>query len=104
AALASLAGAGAVSVPRAPLPRPIVRREPELAALRAALTRAEAGRGSLVCVTGEPGIGKTTLVDDFLKEVAARGHLCRSARGRCSERLAGAEAYLPFLEALDGLL
>src|SRR5262249_15716547 len=29
---------------------------------------------------------------------------CRVARGRCSERLAGAEAYLPFLEALDNLL
>ena len=26
------------------------------------------------------------------------------ARGRCSERLAGTEAYLPFLEALDSLL
>ena len=26
---------------------------------------------------------------------------CRVARGRCSERLAGTEAYLPFLEALD---
>ena len=26
------------------------------------------------------------------------------ARGRCSERLAGAEAYLPILEALDSLL
>src|SRR5438093_4340393 len=29
--------------------------------------------------------------------------LCWIARGRCSERLAGAEAYLPFLEALEGL-
>ena len=28
----------------------------------------------------------------------------RVARGRCSERLAGSEAYLPFLEALDNLL
>src|SRR5262249_53907278 len=55
-------------------------------------------------VTGEPGLGKTTLVEDFLDELAASGRLCCLARGRCSERLAGAEAYLPILEALDSLL
>ncbi len=55
-------------------------------------------------MTGEPGIGKTTLVEDFLSELAAAGRLCALARGRCSERLAGTEAYLPFLEALESLL
>ena len=55
-------------------------------------------------MTGEPGIGKTTLVEDFLAELAATGRTCTVARGRCSERLAGAEAYLPFLEALESLL
>src|SRR5262249_12068070 len=49
-----------------PSARISVRRERELAALGAAFTAAQAGRGSLVCVTGEPGIGKTTLVGDFL--------------------------------------
>jgi predicted ATPase len=57
-----------------------------------------------LCVAGEPGIGKTTLVEDFLAELAAAGQACFVARGRCSERLAGAEAYLPFLEALESLL
>src|SRR5262249_37267440 len=37
-------------------------------------------------------------------ELAADGRVHASACGRCSERLAGAEAYLPVLEALDGLL
>src|SRR4029079_6876955 len=60
--------------------------------------------GLLLCVAGEPGIGKTTLVEDFLAEVSASSDWCRVARGRCSERLAGAEAYLPLLEALDSLL
>jgi predicted ATPase len=32
------------------------------------------------------------------------GQTCGLARGSCSERLAGTEAYLPFLEALDSLL
>jgi predicted ATPase len=43
-------------------------------------------------------------VEDFLGELAAGGRNCSLARGRCSERLAGAEAYLPMLEALEGLL
>ncbi len=84
--------------------RPIVHREPELAALRAALAEADAGRGSCVCVAGEPGIGKTTLVEDFLDELAAPGRTCLIARGHCSERLGGTEAYLPVLDALGNLL
>jgi predicted ATPase len=58
----------------------------------------------MLCVTGEPGLGKTTLVESFLEELAGSDQSCHLARGRCSERLAGAEAYLPFLEALDSLL
>jgi serine/threonine protein kinase/predicted ATPase len=84
--------------------RPTVGREQEWAALRAGFEEASAGRGLLLCVTGEPGLGKTTLVEDFLEELAAGGRSWSLARGRCSERLAGAEAYLPFLEALDTLL
>ncbi|HEY7546295.1 MAG TPA: protein kinase, partial [Blastocatellia bacterium] len=81
-----------------------VGREKELAELRSCFASAAAGKGLLLCVTGEPGIGKTTLVEDFLSDLDARGQSCLVARGRCSERLAGAEAYLPWLEALDSLL
>jgi predicted ATPase len=83
---------------------PTVGRGQERAALWAGFEAAAAGHGLFVCVTGEPGLGKTTLVEDFLDELAAGGRLCSVGRGRCSERLAGAEAYLPFLEALDSLL
>jgi predicted ATPase len=55
-------------------------------------------------VTGEPGLGKTTLVEEFFQQLAAVDQTWSFAHGRCSERLAGAEAYLPFLEALDSLL
>jgi predicted ATPase/predicted Ser/Thr protein kinase len=84
--------------------RPTVGRQQEWAALRTGFEEAAAGRGLLLCVTGEPGLGKTTLVESFLEELAAGGRTWSLARGRCSERLAGAEAYLPFLEALDSLL
>src|SRR5262249_43718346 len=84
--------------------RHTVGLQKERAELRRAFESAAAGQGLLLCVTGEPGIGKTTLVEDFLGELAATGHLCALARGRCSERLAGTEAYLPFLEALESML
>jgi MoxR-like ATPase len=71
--------------------------------LRAAFRGAQQGRGALLCVTGEPGIGKTTLVEEFLAELAAGGQ-ATLARGRCSEWLSGTEAYLPLLEALESLL
>jgi predicted ATPase len=83
---------------------PTVGRQQERAALWDAFEAAATGRGLLLCVTGEPGLGKTTLVEDFLDALADAGRPCAVGRGRCSERLAGAEAYLPFLEALDSLL
>ena len=81
--------------------RASVGRERERADLRTAFEAAERGVGQFVAVAGEPGIGKSTLVDDFLAEIATPAWI---GRGRCSERLAGAEAHLPFLEALDSLL
>jgi DNA-binding winged helix-turn-helix (wHTH) protein/tetratricopeptide (TPR) repeat protein len=81
-----------------------VGREKERAELAAAFDSAVAGRGLLVCVAGEPGIGKTTLVEKFLSDLYASGAKFSLAMGRCSQRLAGSEAYLPFLEALGSLL
>ncbi len=96
---------------QAPAPPPgaatrMVGRHKERAELLAGFESAFAGRGSVLCVTGEPGIGKSTLVEEFLAALPATGagRAWIIARGRCSERLAGAEAYLPFLEALQGLL
>jgi tetratricopeptide (TPR) repeat protein len=92
------------SPPISPVKRHTVGREKERAELGRAFESAAAGQGLFLCVTGEPGIGKTTLVEDFLGDLAAAGRPCALARGRCSERLAGTEAYLPFLEALESLL
>jgi adenylate cyclase len=91
-------------IPSSTSSRPVVRREPELAILRSALADAEAGRGGMVVVGGEPGIGKTTLIAEFLDELNSGGGSCRVARGCCSERLAGSNAYLPIIDALESLL
>ncbi len=87
-----------------PNPQSAIRHTVGRAAERAELQAAFlSGRSSLLCVAGEPGIGKTTLVEDWLTELS-EAHSCVIARGRCSERLAGTEAYLPLLEALESLL
>lgn len=90
-------------VPRA-IERHTVGREKELAELQEGLQNAIAGQSLLLCVAGEAGIGKTTVVEQFLDEVTISGRTSLIARGQCSERLAGTEAYLPFLEVLEGLL
>jgi serine/threonine protein kinase/tetratricopeptide (TPR) repeat protein len=84
--------------------RKTVGRGQELLELQRAFRAAAAGKGSLICVTGEPGIGKSTLLEEFVAELNSSGQPCSVARGRCSERLGSNEAYLPFLEALDSLL
>ncbi|RIK71195.1 hypothetical protein DCC62_22095 [candidate division KSB1 bacterium] len=84
--------------------RHIVGREKELAELQKSLEHAYSGQSLLIGVGGEPGIGKTTLVEQFLDEVTISGRSCLIAQGQCSERLAGTEAYLPFLQVLESLL
>src|SRR5262249_18193209 len=86
--------AGTDSVPLVPVVRKrrrMVGRERELAELQARLKGVRFGAGFVVAIGGEPGIGKTTLVLDFLDEVQAGGQDCAIGRGRSSERLAGTE-------------
>src|SRR5688500_690833 len=83
-------------------PSGVIGRESELAALVEAFDSAQEGRPVLMCISGEPGIGKTTLVEAFLRGLSgSRPHAV--ALGRCSERLAGSEAYLPLLDAIADL-
>lgn len=83
--------------------RRIAGRRKELAELNAALQGAAHGQSMMLCISGEAGQGKTTLIDEFLQDVSSRSKAL-VAVGRCSERLAGAGAYLPVLEMLEGLM
>ena len=75
----------------------LVGRARELAALRARLAEAAAGRGGVVALGGEPGIGKTRLAQAFAAIAHAGGAAVRW--GRCYEG-EWAPPYGPWLEAL----
>ena len=101
--IATVLSSVAVTPRRAAANVNVVGREEELAALTRELDRAHQGKARMVVVSGEAGAGKTTLVEAFVAQLEAHGDAVRVGRGRCSERLAGSEAYLPVLEALDSL-
>ena len=82
----------------------VVGRTKELAELLSGFQTVCSGQGVLLCIAGEPGIGKSTLFEQFLAVQRLSSVNCAVAIGRCSERLAGSEAYLPVLEALETLL
>jgi DNA-binding winged helix-turn-helix (wHTH) protein/tetratricopeptide (TPR) repeat protein len=76
-----------------------VGREGELARLQRAWDAACSGKRSVVWVVGEPGIGKTALIEHF---VASLGDVT-CARGQCVEHYGAGEPYHPVLEALAEL-
>ena len=88
-----------VSPPRAH-GRPFVGRSTELEELRAGLDDTAGGRGSLFLLSGEPGIGKTRLMQELAREAGERGW--RVAAGRCWEE-GGAPSYWPWIQAVRAL-
>src|SRR5262249_24370580 len=76
---------------------PFVGRQPELEALQQALARASAGQGQVVAMLGEPGVGKSRLVYEFLHSHHTQGWL-RLESGSVS--YGKATAYLPVCELL----
>jgi DNA-binding SARP family transcriptional activator/tetratricopeptide (TPR) repeat protein len=63
-----------------------VGRTAELHELERHLQAAREGRGGLVLVTGEAGVGKSRLIDDFAALLAERDAVCALARGHRAER------------------
>lgn len=88
-----------------PVGERIIGRTRELQQLGERWRQACAGERQFVFVTGEPGVGKTRLVDEFLKTraVDTSGGEVWIGKGRCLERLGAHEAYMPVLEAIASL-
>ncbi|HEV8718666.1 MAG TPA: AAA family ATPase [Candidatus Binatia bacterium] len=80
----------------------LVGREPELTQLQHCLTKALNGERQLIFVTGEVGIGKTSVVDAFVAQVCKTSALWWG-HGQCIEQFGAGEAYLPILSALGQL-
>src|SRR5215470_13047175 len=102
------AGADA-AVPTAASPRDVVApvfvgRQPELARLDECLRLAAEGARQLVFITGEAGIGKTTLVEEFLRSAAVRDPGTRILHGQCIQQHGQREPYMPVLDALERVL
>jgi DNA-binding winged helix-turn-helix (wHTH) protein/tetratricopeptide (TPR) repeat protein len=88
--------------PSALNPVSLVGREAEIAQLEGWLEQAQRGARQVVLVAGEPGIGKTTLVNAFLARLPSQPPLW-VARGQCIAHYGAGEAYLPVLDALGRL-
>ena len=82
-----------------PEPSRLVGRVPELAELARRFQQARSGRRQVVFVTGEPGIGKSSLADAFLAQLRS-GQPIRIAHGQCLDHHGVGEPYLPLIEAL----
>lgn len=82
----------------------LIARERPLSELRTVLQRAVQQRQrEVVFVTGESGIGKTSLADEFLHQTRLEMPQARLALGQCLERCGRKETYHPMLEALREL-
>jgi DNA-binding winged helix-turn-helix (wHTH) protein/tetratricopeptide (TPR) repeat protein len=80
----------------------IVGRDRELEDLRSALRAARDRRRTTLFVSGEAGVGKTTLVDAFLELANVQSALL-VGRGTCVEQYGSGQAYLPMLDAIGSL-
>jgi DNA-binding winged helix-turn-helix (wHTH) protein/predicted ATPase len=94
----------AAAPPQVPVCKPsqLVGRLTHLQELGRAFDRAWSGQRQIVFVTGEPGIGKSSLTDFFLEQLQTT-HAVRIAHGQCVDHHGIGEPYLPLIEALTRL-
>ncbi len=98
----SQSAAGFAQKPGAPPPSGLVGRVAELGEFHRAMAEVMQGERQVLFVTGEVGIGKTSLVDAFCRQFSTDGQ-ARMARGQSVEGFGGKEPYYPVMEALTQL-
>ena len=80
----------------------LIERESVVSSLHERLQCARKGIRQVVFLSGEAGIGKTSVVNLFLSQVSQAGQVIGIA-GQCIESYGAGEAYLPILEILGRL-
>jgi DNA-binding winged helix-turn-helix (wHTH) protein len=83
----------------------MIGRQEELAHIDRLFRASLSGSRQIVFVTGEAGLGKTTLVNGWLRRLAGEDEFAGIAigQGRCLQQFGSGEPYLPVFEALDRL-
>jgi DNA-binding winged helix-turn-helix (wHTH) protein/tetratricopeptide (TPR) repeat protein len=77
----------------------MIGRQSALAQIREAWSAASAGERKIFWIAGEAGVGKTTLIENFVAEVGP----VACVYGGCVEQHGAGEPYLPILESLGAL-
>lgn len=95
---------GAQAVDSSDAATQFVGRQAELQSLQAHFQLAKKQQRQVVFITGEAGIGKSQLLEQFLAQLAQQQPQVQISRGHCTEQSGTSEAYLPVLEALGRLL
>jgi DNA-binding winged helix-turn-helix (wHTH) protein/tetratricopeptide (TPR) repeat protein len=83
----------------AEIPEGFIGRRDALAKLQECWQRAQAGQRQLLWVAGDAGVGKSTLLETFVRS----SHAAVIAQGQCVEQYGSGEPYLPVLQALGDL-
>ncbi len=78
---------------------PLMGRDAELATLADALARVERGRGQIISVVGEGGVGKTRLMNEAITLMRERGNPAATLRG-VAESIGQQTPYLVWREVL----
>ncbi|HUS80072.1 MAG TPA: BTAD domain-containing putative transcriptional regulator, partial [Armatimonadota bacterium] len=82
---------------------PFTGRQAELGRLEAMLSEAVRGAGRAAFVTGEPGSGKTYLLQEFARRAVTERPDLAVAVGRCNAYAGIGDPYLPFIHVLRAL-
>ncbi len=93
---------GARNTSEVGVPRRIVGRRAEFDKMSGLLRQVKGGERQVLFITGEAGIGKTALIDEFCREVCRESQI-EIARGQSVEGFGGKEPYYPVMEALGEL-
>lgn len=84
------------------LPASLIGRAGAMSWLQQRLDAATAGRTQLAWISGEAGIGKSSLIEGFTRH-AGQAEQAWVLTGQCIEHKGTVEPYLPLLEAISGL-